>query len=103
MNLMKSLQQVRLTLVVLAIASAVLMSAAIFRASTVPADKGEALPTPCGAGANLNEQVRRGVGSAVRFASSKASEAQVTASVESVADFIYKRSSLRMSDETKKR
>ncbi|HEX5732845.1 MAG TPA: hypothetical protein VF131_08425 [Blastocatellia bacterium] len=105
MKLMKSLGQGRLTLVVLALASAAFMSVAIFSAAAVPTKKGTNHSGPCGADANLNEQVRRGVGSEVHFASSnsKVSDAQVAASVESIAGFIYERSNLGMSEATKKR
>lgn len=51
----------------------------------------------------LKERVRRGVGSEVRFASPASGPGQVDAAVESAAEFIFYRSGLRMSDETKRR
>jgi hypothetical protein len=48
---------------------------------------------------NSKERLRRGVGSEVRFASRPE---QVDEAVSSAADFIYRRSGLRMSDETRK-
>jgi hypothetical protein len=47
------------------------------------------------------QQLRKGVGSEVRFATAKSSRTEIRSSVDSVADFIYQRSSLRMSAETK--
>lgn len=105
MNWLKASLRVRLTLTVLLLGSAAFLSAAIFRVSAGPGDKGKAPASPCGADAKqkLDEQVRRGVGSQVTFASADNSSVPVVSAVESVADFIYERSSLRMSDDTKKR
>jgi hypothetical protein len=51
---------------------------------------------------HLNERLRKGVGSEVRFASASSRPEQVDETVGSAADFIYRRSGLRMSDETRK-
>jgi hypothetical protein len=50
----------------------------------------------------LKERLRKGVGSEVRFTSAASRPEQVDDAVGSAADFIYWRSGLRMSDETKK-
>src|ERR1051326_1182223 len=52
---------------------------------------------------NFHAQIGRGVGSEGKFAHAKASPAQVHNSVGSVADFIQRRSSLTMSDQTRER
>jgi hypothetical protein len=49
----------------------------------------------------LQERIRKGVGSEVRFSTAKDSEDDAKASIESVARFIYSRSNMTMSDETK--
>lgn len=105
MNWIKTLPRVRLTLVVLVLASAAFMSAGIYHASAVQNGIGAASAGPSGAAPKQkpNEEVRRGVGSEVQFASVNDSPLQVLASVESVAGFIYSRSNLKMSDETKKK
>lgn len=51
----------------------------------------------------LRERTRRGVGSEVRFASVNDTPENVEASVASVASFIYQRSNMNMSEETKKK
>jgi len=105
MSLMKPLRRVPLALAVLVLASAAFMSAALYHVSAVPNEKGVISSTPCGTveKQKLNEELRRGVGSEVQFASANDSSVLVVASVESAADFIYERSNLRMSDDTKKR
>jgi hypothetical protein len=50
----------------------------------------------------LKERLRKGVGSEVHFASAVSRPEQVDEAVGSAADFIYWRSGLRMSDETRK-
>lgn len=50
----------------------------------------------------LQTRLRRGVGSEVRFASTAAKPEQIAEAVSSTADFIYRRSGLKMSEETKK-
>lgn len=49
----------------------------------------------------LQERMRKGVGSEVRFSTAKDSEADTKTSIESVAQFIQYRSGMKMSDETK--
>jgi len=51
----------------------------------------------------LHEQIRADLGHQTRFPVEGDSLEQVSASVESVANFVYARSGLRMSDETKKK
>ncbi|MBV9960013.1 MAG: hypothetical protein JO360_16425 [Acidobacteria bacterium] len=47
------------------------------------------------------QQLRKGVGSEIRFAGARSSRAEIKNSVDSVANFIYQRSSLNMGDETR--
>jgi hypothetical protein len=79
--------------------STAFVSVAIWRAKAGPD------PNPGSSEANHEflERVRSGVGSQVHFAAMGDSSESVTASVESVAGFIYRRSGMKMSDETKNR
>lgn len=49
----------------------------------------------------LQERIRKGVGSEVRFSTATDSDDDIKASIESVARFIHSRSNMTMSDETK--
>ncbi|HYP28758.1 MAG TPA: hypothetical protein VE262_18750 [Blastocatellia bacterium] len=95
MNLVKGLQRRRLMSIALAVACVTLGSVAIWRVSRLPAEASSKHKQ------NLRERLRKGVGSEVRFASA-ATPDQVDAAVGSTADFIYRRSGLRMSGETMK-
>jgi hypothetical protein len=97
----------RIVLVVLGLAllGTTLFTAGKMRVSAGPQPDG-ALDSRAHANAdrpNLHERVRNGLGSEVRFATPNDSSAQVQESVESVAHFIFQRSGLSMSTETKKR
>jgi hypothetical protein len=70
---------------------------AVWHASKLPAQASSKDKQP------LHERLRKGVGSEVKFASATSRPEQIDEAVESTADFIYWRSGLRMSDETKKR
>jgi len=52
---------------------------------------------------DMNAQIRRGIGSQVRFASSNSSNREVRAAVQSAGNFIYARSGFKMSSETENR
>jgi len=52
---------------------------------------------------DMDQQIQRGIGSQVRFASRGSSVAEVRASVQSAGNFIYARSGFRMSPETENR
>lgn len=83
--------------IALAAALVVVGSVAAWHASKLPAEASSEEKQ------RLNERLRKGVGGEVRFASSASRPEQVDESVKSVDDFIYWRSGLRMSDETKRR
>jgi hypothetical protein len=51
----------------------------------------------------LKDRLRRGVGSEVRFASAAAKSEDIDEAIASTTDFIYRRSGLKLSDETRKR
>jgi hypothetical protein len=97
MRLIKGLQRRRSMAIALAVAFVLVGGAAVWHASKLPAeasseDKQE-----------LHKRLRKGVGSEVRFASAAANPQQIDEAVRSTDEFIYWRSGLRMSDETKKR
>jgi hypothetical protein len=96
MRSIKSLQRKRLIAIALAVACAALCGAAIWRASRLPAEASSKDKQ------NRLERLHKGVGSEVRFASADATPEQIEAAVGSTADFIYWRSGLKMSDETRK-
>lgn len=54
-------------------------------------------------GSSIHENIRRGLGSEVKFASPGDPKGQIIASVESVDSFLFERAGLRMSKETKDR
>ena len=85
--------------VLLGLVSATFVSVAIWRAKAGPDSKLDSSK----ANKEFLERVRRGVGSQVHFAAMGDSSESVTTSVESVAGFIYRRSGMRMSEETKNR
>lgn len=96
MRLTKGLQRKPAMAIALAAAFIVAGGAAVWQASKVPAEASSD-------GKQFSkERLRRGVGSEVRFASDASRPAQVDEAVRSAADFIYWRSGLRMSDETRK-
>lgn len=97
MRLIQGLQRRYSLAIALMVAFVLVGGAAIWHASELPAeasseDKQE-----------LHKRLRKGVGSEVRFASAAADPQQIDEAVRSTDEFIYWRSGLRMSDETKKR
>ena len=97
MRLIQGLQRRHSLAIALAVAFVLVGGAAVWHASRLPAqasseDKQE-----------LHKRLRKGVGSEVRFASAAANAQQIDEAVSSTDEFIYWRSGLRMSDETKKR
>lgn len=80
----------------------VMRSAASRRMITTPADF-HSSPSPDQIKQGFREQIKRGLGSQVRFADAKASSRQIQESVEAAARFISGRSGFGMSEETKKR
>src|SRR3990170_3214499 len=97
MRLIQGLQRRHSLAIALAVAFVLVGGAAVWQASRVPAaasaeDKQE-----------LHKRLRKGVGSEVRFASAAANPQQIDEAVKSADEFIYWRSGLSMSDDTKKR
>jgi hypothetical protein len=81
-----------------------LITVSLLRASAEKQERGQSFrANPAGLRHNLNERVRKGLGTEVRFATPRDSADQVNASVESAARFIHERSNLQMSEETMKR
>ncbi|MDX6272463.1 MAG: hypothetical protein QOD28_3686 [Acidobacteriota bacterium] len=96
MSLMKGLQRRRWMAVTLAVAFVVVGGVALWQASRLPAEASAKDKQ------HLQERLRKGIGSEVHLASAGAKAEQIDAAVESAADFIYWRSGLKMSDETKR-
>jgi hypothetical protein len=105
MKFIKSLRRSRWLIVTLVLASAVLASAAVWRAWAVTPGDGTSSSSLSEEEKKqkFHQRLRRGVGSEVRFANPGASDEKVKESVDSVAAFIYQRADLKMSDETKNR
>jgi hypothetical protein len=97
MGLIKGLQRRHSAAIALAVACLTIGGAALWHASRLPAEASSEDKL------HLKERLRKGVGSEVRFASASSRPEQVDEAVGTTADFIYRRSGLRMSDETKKR
>jgi hypothetical protein len=97
MRLMEGLRRKRLTSITLVIAFVTVGGVAAWRASRLPVEASSENKQ------HLNDRLRKGVGSEVRFASAASRPEQVDEAVGSAAEFIYWRSGLKMSDETKKR
>jgi hypothetical protein len=97
MSLIKGLQRKRSLALALFVAFALVGAAAIRHASKLPA------AASSGDKQELHQRLRKGVGSEVKFASPAANPQQVDEAVNSADAFIYWRSGLRMSDDTKKR
>lgn len=96
MRLIRGLRRSRSMVIVLAAAFVLVGGVIFWHASRLPAkafseNKQE-----------LKERLRKGVGSEVHFASAASRPEQVDEAVGSAADFIYWRSGLRMTDETRK-
>jgi hypothetical protein len=98
MRLLKGLRRRRSTAIALAAAFVLAGGAAVWHASKLRAEASSSKDKQ-----QLQERLRRGVGSEVRFASAAADPQQIDEAVRSTDEFIYWRSGLRMSDETKKR
>jgi hypothetical protein len=96
MRLIQGLQRRHSLAIALAAAFVLVGGVAVWHASKVPAQaSSEDKP-------ELQKRLRKGVGSEVRFASAAADPEQISEAVSSTDQFIYQRSGLRMSDETKK-
>lgn len=96
MRLIKGIKRRRLMAIALTVACVTLGSVAIWRASSRPAEASSKDKQ------GLQERLHKGVGSEVRFASADATPEQIEAAVKSTGDFIYWRSGLKMSDQTRK-
>jgi hypothetical protein len=97
MRLLEGLRRRRLVSITLATAFVTAGGVATWHASRLPAAaSSENKP-------QLQDRLRKGVGSEVRFASASSRPEQVDEAVGSAAEFIYWRSGLKMSDETRKR
>ena len=94
MSLIKGLPR-RPLLAVAAVVAFVALGVAVWRAPELPAKA-----SPSEERQNLQKQLRKGIGSEVRFASRPE---QADDAVASAADFIYWRSGLKLSTETRKR
>jgi len=97
MSLIKGLQRRRSLALVLLAAFVLVGGAGIWHASKLPAEASVEDKQ------HLKERLRKGVGSEVKFASAAANPQQIDEAVASTDAFIYWRSGLRMSDDTKKR
>jgi hypothetical protein len=95
---MRLIKRKRMVAIALAVACAAVGSAAFWRASRLPAEASSNSKDK----QSLQERLRKGVGSEVRFAPADASPEQIEAAVRSTDDFIYWRSGIRMSDQTRK-
>lgn len=98
MRLIKGLRRRRAMAIALAAAFAVVGGAAIWHASKLPAEASAPKDKQ-----PLQERLRKGVGGEVRFASVGSKPEQIDEAVGTAAEFIYRRSGLRMSDETRKK
>lgn len=97
MRLIKGLQRRRSMTIALAVAFLMAGGVAVWHASKLPVQASSEDKQ------HVRERLRRGVGSEVRLASAASKPEQIDEAVGSVDEFIYRRSGLRMSDETKKR
>jgi hypothetical protein len=97
MSLIQGLQRRYSLAIALAVAFVLVGGAAVWQASRLPSEASAEDKH------NAQERLRKGVGSEVRFASAAADPQQIDEAVRSTDEFIYWRSGLRMSDETKKR
>jgi hypothetical protein len=97
MSLIKALQRRRSMAIALVVAFVLVGGAAVWHASKLPAEASSSKDKP-----EWQKRLRKGVGSEVRFASAAANLQQIDEAVRSTDEFIYWRSGLRMSDETKK-
>jgi hypothetical protein len=97
MKLIKDLQRRRTMAVALAVAFVMVGAAAVWHASRLPAEASAEDKK------HAQERLHKGVGSEVRFASAAASAEQIDEAVKSTDEFIYWRSGLRMSDDTKRK
>lgn len=108
MKFMRSLRQrrylaVALTLTCISLVGiGVLRSAASRKVLTTPADF-HSSPSPAELKQGFRDQVKRGLGSKVRFADAKANPRQIQDAVKATAQFITDRSGFGMSEVTKKR
>jgi hypothetical protein len=98
MSSIKGLQRRRLMATALVAALAIVGAAALWHTSKRPAEA-----SPKDEKQQLQARLHRGVGTEVRFVSDASNPAQIDEAVRSADEFIYRRSGLRMSDETKKR
>lgn len=98
MRLLKGLRRGRSMVIALGVAFVLAAGAAAWHASGLPAEA-----SPDKEKQQLHGRLRKGVGSEVKFASAASNPQQVDEAVRSADEFIYWRSGLRMSDETKKR
>jgi hypothetical protein len=97
MRLIQGLQRRHSLAIALAVALVLVGGAAVWQASRLPAEASSEDKR------QLHERLHKGVGSEVKFASAAANAEQVDEAVGSTDAFIYWRSGLRMSDDTKKR
>lgn len=97
MGSIKGLRRRRSAAIALAVACLTVGGVAIWHAPKLPAEASSENKQ------HLRERLRKGVGSEVRFASASSRPEQIDEAVGTAAEFIYRRSGLRMSDETRKR
>ena len=97
MKLIKGLRRRWSVAIALAVACLLVGGAAVWQASKLPAEASSKDKR------QSRERLRKGVGSEIRFASAADKPEQIEEAVASTADFIYWRSGLRMSDETRKK
>lgn len=104
MRFVYSLRRTRYFAVTLALLCATLVGGSLLRSAAFQKN-GPSAPTlsPAEMKQVFHQQIRKGIGSNVQFATSSASADEINASVESIGKFIEDRSDLGMSAQTKKR
>jgi hypothetical protein len=98
MSLIKGLQRRRATVIALVSAFVIVGVAVASHMSNLPSEASLKADKQ-----RSQARLRRGVGSEVRFASAVSKPEQIDEALGSASDFIYRRSGLRMSGETKQR
>lgn len=97
MSLIQGLQRRHSLAIALAVAFLMVGGTVVWQTSKLPAEASSEDKR------QLKERLHKGVGSEVRFASAASNDSQIDEAVGSTDEFIYWRSGLRMSDDTKKR
>jgi len=97
MKFLKALPGKQITAATLLAACVAMGGVTAWKASTQRAEASSKLKP------NLQERLKRGVGSEVRFASTAATKKEIDEAIASTTDFIYRRSGLQLSADVKQR